>query len=195
METSATIVYFPYFGAPQRRGNLQSYSRWRIYSRKKRVGGFERNGGTKKEEDFNDVGNSVQSRSRKEKRASRIKCYTSVAIANFTNAMPDSAPLRSHSLKPRCKISFLARTCNVPISIRKCNLAQIQQRPALSPLVLFLFDATASSDVVRPAFLHISQSPAPTPSAGATFPQCAHPRGFFYPTVRARDQPAFKPRS
>lgn len=55
-------------------------------------------------------------------------------MENFTN-VPDSTPLRSHSLKPRCKISFWQELAT-SLSIRKCNLAQIQQRPALSPLVV-----------------------------------------------------------
>lgn len=55
-------------------------------------------------------------------------------IENFTN-VPDSTPLRLHSLKPRCKISFWQELAT-SLSIRKCNLAQIQQRPALSPLVV-----------------------------------------------------------
>lgn len=55
-------------------------------------------------------------------------------MENFTN-VPDSTPLRSHSLKPWCKISFWQELAT-SLSIRKCNLAQIQQRPALSPLVV-----------------------------------------------------------
>lgn len=49
--------------------------------------------------------------------------------------LPTYSIPRSPSLKLQCKISFWQELAT-SLSIRKCNLAQIQQRPALSPLVV-----------------------------------------------------------
>lgn len=164
------------------RRNLRSYNHCRIYSRK-----ISRSKvAAEKEADFNDVTRSslVRLTRKNEHRAWNVMWAFPSRI--FTS-VPDSAPLRLHRLKPRCKISFLARTCNVPIYSK--------MRPGSDPTAScsfsfspFLFDA-ASSDVVHPAFLHISQSPR-SAHPRKNFPQRTDLLVFFYFAVRARDQPA-----
>lgn len=77
---------------------------------------------------------------------------------NFTN-VPDSTPLRLHSLKPRCKISFWQEPRYIPIHSK--------MQPGSDPTAScsfsfsrFLFDA-ASSDVVHPVPFCTFRSPTP----------------------------------